>query len=208
MNQNLFSFFLLNNLHLQAYVILWVPKIMITEFSKYGVTLRRLTEDKIEMVRNWRNDPKISRFMDFRDFITPEMQKKWFAKIDNENNYYFIINYKDREIGLTNVRDIDYGNLSGEGGIFIYEDEFLNTDVPYRVIFALNDFCFDELKLEKMVAHIMSDNKRAINFNLLLGYKAENSVQNEDPVKKLTYWLEKNDYFRQRDRFARVLLKR
>ncbi|MCQ2049768.1 MAG: GNAT family N-acetyltransferase [Candidatus Saccharibacteria bacterium] len=181
---------------------------MITEFSKYGVTLRRLTEDKIEMVRNWRNDPKISRFMDFRDFITPEMQKKWFAKIDNENNYYFIVNYKDREIGLTNVRDIDYGNLSGEGGIFIYEDEFLNTDVPYRVIFALNDFCFDELKLEKMVAHIMSDNKRAINFNLLLGYKAENSVQNEDTVKKLTYWLEKNDYFRQRDRFARVLLKR
>lgn len=183
-------------------------RIMFAEFSKYEVTLKRLTEDKIEMVRNWRNDPKISKFMEFRDHITPEMQKKWFAKVDNENNYYFIICYKGKEIGLTNVRDIDYTLSFGEGGIFVYEDEFLNTDVPYRVIFALNDFCFDELKLEKMVAHIMSDNKRAINFNLLLGYKAEKKPQNEGSVEKLTYWLEKNDYFRQRDRFARVLLKR
>ena len=48
-------------------------------FEKYGVKLERLTADKIELVRNWRNDPKISQYMEFRDHITAEMQKKWFA---------------------------------------------------------------------------------------------------------------------------------
>ena len=40
-------------------------------FEKYGITLKRLTVDKIELVRNWRNDPKISQYMEFRDYITP-----------------------------------------------------------------------------------------------------------------------------------------
>ena len=30
---------------------------------KYGVCLNRLTETDIELVRNWRNDPKISQYM-------------------------------------------------------------------------------------------------------------------------------------------------
>ncbi len=171
-------------------------------FEKYGVTLKRLTVDKIELVRNWRNDPKISQYMEFRDYITPEMQVKWFAKIDNENNYYFIIDYKGSEIGLTNVKDVDYAKKTGEGGIFIYDDSFLNSDVPFRVIFALNDFCFDELHLEKMIAHIMSDNKHAIDFNRVLGYKKDSSSPES---VKMTYILTKEDYLKQRNRFAKLL---
>lgn len=180
------------------------------EFSKYGVTLRRLTADKIELVRHWRNDPKISQYMEYREHITAEMQKKWFAKVDNDCNYYFIICFDGKEIGLTNVKDVNRAEGTGEGGIFIYEDEYLNTDVPFRVIFALNDFCFDELKLESMVAHIMSDNKRAVDFNVLLGYKkleCEENAKNDAPVSKLTYILKKNDYFTKRNRFAKVLIR-
>ncbi len=170
--------------------------------EKYGVTLKRLTVDKIELVRNWRNDPKISQYMEFRDYITPEMQAKWFAKINNDQNYYFIIEYKGKEIGLTNVKDIDYGAKTGEGGIFIYDDSFLNSDIPFRVIFALNDFCFDELHLEKMIAHIMSDNKRAIDFNRVLGYKKDESSPESG---KMVYILTKEDYLKQRNRFAKLL---
>ena len=167
-------------------------------FEKYGVKLVRLTADKIELVRNWRNDPKISQYMEFRDHITPEMQKKWFASIDNENNYYFIINYKGGDVGLTNVKDVDYAKKTGEGGIFIYEDSLLNSDIPFRVIFALNDFCFEELGLETMVAHIMDDNQRAIDFNLVLGYKKSSDSKG----LKSTYFLNKAYYFKCRSRFA------
>lgn len=169
-------------------------------FEKYGIKLVRLTADKIELVRNWRNDPKISQYMEFRDHITPEMQKKWFASIDNKNNYYFIINYKDQDVGLTNVKDVDYAKKTGEGGIFIYEDSLLNSDIPFRVIFALNDFCFENLQLEKMIAHIMDDNQRAIDFNLLLGYKKAE----ESKPPKSTYFLDKDIYFEHRKRFARL----
>ena len=50
-------------------------------FKRYDIILERLTLDKIELVRNWRNDPKISQYMDFKEYISPEMQLNWFIKL-------------------------------------------------------------------------------------------------------------------------------
>lgn len=160
------------------------------EISGYGVTLRRLTEDKIEMVRNWRNDPKIQQYMEFRDYITPEMQKKWFERINNDNNYYFIIVYEGKEIGLINIRDIDYEKKTGEPGIFIYDDEYLNTDVPMRASFCMGDFIWGTLKLEKMHIHVLRDNKRAIIMNKAFGYKL---ADGQEDVENQLYLLTKEN---------------
>lgn len=152
---------------------------MITEISNYGITLRRLTEDKIEMVRNWRNDPKIQKFMDFKDYITPDMQLSWFKKIDNENNYYFIILWQNKEVGLINVKDIDFINKTGETGIFIYDDDCLDSDVALRASLCRDDFIWDVLKLEKLYIHIMKDNIRAIKYNLLRGFYLDQGQENK-----------------------------
>lgn len=156
------------------------------KITGYGVTLRRLTEDKIEMVRNWRNDPIIQQYMEFREYITSEMQKRWFERINNENNYYFIIVYEGKEIGLINIRDIDYEAKDGESGIFIYDVEYLNSDVPLRALFCMNDFVWETLKLERMHCHVLRDNKKAIIMNKALGYRLGNS---QDDVENQLYIL-------------------
>lgn len=161
------------------------------EISKYGVTLRRLTVDKIEMIRQWRNDPKIVKFMEYKEFITPEMQEVWFEKINNEQNYFFLIIVDNQEIGLINVKDIDSRQLEGEAGIFIYDDNYYNSTVSFQASFALYDFCFDTLRLDRVVAHMLKENKRAIKFNKLIGYKI---VSGQDDVKNQLYCLIKSDY--------------
>lgn len=172
------------------------------EINNYGITLRRLTRDKIEMVRNWRNDPKIQRFMEFRDYITPEMQQKWFDRINNDNNYYFIIVFRGKEIGLTNIKDIDYEKGTGEGGIFIYDDEYLNSDISFRCAMCTGDFIFYTLKLKLSLAHICRDNKRAIQYNKLLGLKlAENQENNYNQL----YTLNKEDFEKSAAKIKRLL---
>jgi RimJ/RimL family protein N-acetyltransferase len=172
------------------------------EITKYGVTLKRLTEDKLEMTRNWRNDPKISQYMEFQDYITPEMQAAWFKKIDNEHNYYFIIEYDNKEIGLTNIRDIDYTKKEGEGGIYIYDDNYLNTTVSYQAILCLMDFVFEDLKLDRMIAHIRQDNKRAIKYNLILGYVKQPDQEN---ILNQLYIVSAEDYFTAKKKILRLL---
>lgn len=157
------------------------------EISNYGVTLRRLTEDKIEMIRNWRNDPKIAQYMEYKEYISPEMQKKWFDKINNDNNYYFLIVVDNKEIGLINIRDIDYEKREGEGGIYIYDDEYLNSDISFRSVLLLFDFGFEKLGLEQITAHVLKSNKRAIKYNIAIGYQIVNyNDLNENQLYVLT----------------------
>lgn len=172
------------------------------EIKKYDVILQRLTADKCEMVRNWRNDPKISRYMEYQEYITPEMQMKWFEKINNDQNYYFIIVYDKKEIGLINVKDIDAQNRTGEEGIFIYDDDYLNSDISFRSSLAIDDFCFEDLQLEKIWAHIRKDNKRAITYNQLFGFKLQ---ENQENILNQLYALEKEEYFKKRERIKNIL---
>ena len=171
------------------------------KLEKYGVTLTRLTHNKIEMVRNWRNDPKISKFMEFRDYITPEMQEKWFQKIDNDNNFFFIIEYERKEIGVSNIKDIDYEQKTGEGGIYIYDDTYLNSDVAFRVSLCICDFFFEKLNLNRKIAHILNDNKKAIKYNLMLGFEKQ---PNQEDIYNQLYYLEKENYFKKRTFISRL----
>lgn len=171
------------------------------KITNYGIILSRLTEYKIEVVRNWRNDPKIAQYMEFKDYITPKMQLDWFKKINNDNNYFFIIEFEGREIGLINVKEIDNDEKMGEGGIFIYDDNYLNSDVSFRASLCLNDFCFETLQLKRMKAHILRNNKRAIQFNKFLGYKI---AENQDGILNQLYYLTKDDYSIKKEKIIKL----
>ena len=76
--------------------------------KKFGITFKRLEKNDIELLRQWRNAPSISQYMEYREHITPEMQEEWFESVNNNNNLYFIIEYKGKKIGPTNGKDIDW----------------------------------------------------------------------------------------------------
>ena len=171
------------------------------KLEKYDIVLNRLTHDKIEMIRNWRNSSKIARFMEFREYITPEMQEKWFKSIDNENNFFFIIEYEKKEIGLINIKDVDYEQKTGEGGIFIFDDAYLNSDVSFRANLCISDFFFETLGMEKLIVHILSDNKRAIKYNLMFGYEKQ---PNQEKINNQLYCLEKEIYFKKRSLICKL----
>ena len=173
----------------------------------YGVTLRRLTHDKIEMLRQWRNDPKIQQFMVYREYITPEMQEKWFEKINNDNNFYFIIEYEGREVGMINIKDVDYEKKTGEPGIFLYDDSLWNSDVGMRVSLCFDEFIWDTLKLESTYCHVLAANKRAMQFNMLFGCEVAPGYENSDIVKLIRYREKAIQPNPRLDRIKRVLKK-
>jgi len=173
----------------------------------YGVKLHRLTEDKLELLRRWRNDPKIQKYMGYREHITADMQKVWFQKINNKHNYYFIIEYEGKEIGCINIKDIDYEQKTGEPGIFIWDDDYLNTDVPIRASILQGDFIWDTLRLESQHIHVLKSNTRAIQNNLYWGYKL---LPNQEDVELQSYVLTKEDMLKNKvktDRLKKILLK-
>ncbi len=170
--------------------------------ENYEICLKPLTGRKIEMVRQWRNDPKISQYMWYKEYITQEMQQKWFERINNPNNYYFIIEFEKKEVGLINIKEIAYDKKEGETGLFIYDDSYLNTDIPFRASLCMGDFTIYLFRLHGTYVHVLKTNKKAAMYNKMIGYKL---IENQEKVENQLYYITRDSYFKQREYILNLL---
>ncbi len=138
--------------------------------ERYGVALERMTEQHLEMVRQWRTSPEIARFMVHQDPITPEMQRSWFASRDANRDLHFIIWHCGVPCGLSDIKAIDWTAKTFVGGLFM-TPAYWATDVPLRVTFCASDFAYFHLELEASYCKVLKTNKRALRYNLSLGYQ-------------------------------------
>lgn len=152
--------------------------------QKYGITLTRLKEQDIELVRTKRNSTDINSLMHVQEIISTEMQKKWFASINNIYNNYFIINYNNQKIGLVNGKNSDYEKRQSEGGMFIWEKKYWGTVIPAMCSVMMTDFTFLINGFEKNYIKILKSNINSINYNKQLGYV----VSDEYPLDDETQW--------------------
>lgn len=175
-------------------------------FERYGMTLRRLAEADIEMLRNWRNAPGISCRMTTQQYITPAAQKAWFDSIkDRDDAYYFITCHKGIPGGYACIKNIDWDKRCGEPGGFSYiTDGEGCASLPYVFYgaLAMYDLFFEELQLNSTYIHVLSDNRSALRFNRSLGY-VHVPDKDKDGVKYFT--LTKADYFIARDALLKTL---
>ncbi len=139
--------------------------------SRYGVKLIKLQQEHIELLRTWRNAEKISRFMEFRDHITPKMQQRWFEGLSNEADFYFMIEYRGSLVGMIHASGIDWKQGRGDAGLFIYEDRYLSTYTPVLASLCMVDLFFGVFTLERLYAKVMRNNPVAEAYNSNLGFK-------------------------------------
>ena len=159
----------------------------------YQVKLVTIDASDLDMLRLWRNDPKISQHMLSQDIISKEQQERWFEKVSQDSSQrHFIIWYKDKPIGAANLKALDGKSLEStsaiEPGLYIYEDKYRANLLAFAPTLLLNDFSFYDIGVEKLKAVVLAENQAALNYNQKLGYK----IVNEGPLievelEKLSY---------------------
>ena len=161
--------------------------------EQYGVKYTRVTEQDIELIRYWRNQPFIRDTMQFKEYITPEMQNKWFEKINNKYNYYFIIEADTKKIGLINCKDTDPNTRIAEGGIFIWDQNYWGTSIPVLASLTILECMYEVLNVSaRSIVVVAKNNTRALIFNKLLGYEIFEEYKNDLFYKLI---LTKEHYF-------------
>jgi len=160
--------------------------------EQYGISLKRIEYEDIELIRKWRNHPDIRKSMEFKKRITVDMQRQWFDSINNPYNYYFLIHYQNKPMGVINCKNINLKDAHGEGGIFVWD----HSGGEYLPVFAslcLLNVVFSELQMfNKSFVKIHRDNKKAIIFNKSLGYVL---VPGQEKIAFQYYVLTREDYF-------------
>jgi UDP-4-amino-4,6-dideoxy-N-acetyl-beta-L-altrosamine N-acetyltransferase len=159
--------------------------------SLFGVKLIRLIENDIELVRKWRNSPDIGRYMSYKEYITPEMQKAWFSSVNNIYNHHYIIEYKKKKIGLISSKNVNWDERSSEGGMFIWDKKYIDSFVPLLASFCLLESGFAFLKWKTSYINVLRSNPAAINYALNLGYVL---CYGQENVENQKYFLTKQSY--------------
>lgn len=146
----------------------------------YQVELHPVEASHLELLRAWRNDPAISQFMLSDDKISEEQQLAWFKKIQRDNaQRHFVIYYKGNPIGSANIKACGV-NVSLaqakviEPGLYIGEEKYRHNILAFSPTLVLNDYCFDVLGVEKLIAVVKANNQAALKYNQQLGYKIVN----------------------------------
>lgn len=148
-----------------------------SQLTGYQVTLRKVAEQDLDLLRKWRNLPEISQFMLSNEPITAEQQNAWFKKIQRDDSQcHFIIYYKEKPIGSANLKARGKGlSLLAaqciEPGLYIAEPLYRNNIVAFAPTLLLNDFCFDTLKCDHLRAVVKAENSAALKYNFKLGYQ-------------------------------------
>jgi len=158
--------------------------------QKGDIRFIRLREEDIDIVRKWRNSQEITQFMEFRDFISEEMQQEWFESVDTIYNLYFIIEYKGEKVGLINGKNVNWEEMSMEAGVFYWKKELYNSEVPIIATLIFGDLGVISSGLTTY-AHILRDNSRAVRFNKMIGFELCDDQEN---VENQLYKMSKESY--------------
>jgi UDP-4-amino-4,6-dideoxy-N-acetyl-beta-L-altrosamine N-acetyltransferase len=157
--------------------------------SQYDVRLIRVQAEHLTLILRWRNNDWVRKNMFVQDILQEKDQLAWFNSINNASNYYFIIEYLGEKVGLIHAKNFSEEDGIGEGGIFIGEYDYLETWASVMASICLLNFIFAKTNINRSMVRVQAHNRRAISYNLKLGYKIDYEDANE-----LRMILDKEDF--------------
>ncbi len=157
--------------------------------SQYDVRLIRVQAEHLSLILKWRNNDWVRKNMFVQDILQEKDQLDWFNSINNASNYYFIIEYLGEKVGLIHAKNFSEEDGIGEGGIFIGEYDYLETWASVMASICLLNFIFAKTNINRSMVRVQAHNRRAISYNLKLGYKIDFEDANE-----LRMILDKEDF--------------
>jgi RimJ/RimL family protein N-acetyltransferase len=146
------------------------------------IVLRPITYDDTDLIVNWRNQPFIMDKMINRAPFTVAGHQEWLrTMVETGKVAQFIIIEKDRNraIGSTFLRDIDYDFEKAEYGIFIGERDAWGQGFGTEAAKMMLDHAFSRLKLHKVFMRLLADNIAAEKSYQKAGFTREAYLRDE-----------------------------
>lgn len=136
-------------------------------------TLRPITENDAEITLAWRQSDRAKLLQ--RGAQTIDEQRAWIVAKLKTNELNFIIEYKDKPVGMIALHDISQIHKSVQmGRLLIGETKWVGSvPVAFEADLLLCDYAFDVLKMHKIYGDVMVDNHGMIKTRLYLGYKQD-----------------------------------
>ena len=137
-------------------------------------SLRNIRPDDKDKIREWRNLPKVADYMYTDHVISPEEHAAWFARVFNDPKYkYWIIVCDGEDVGVANLYAIDQTHRRCYWAFYVVSPNVRGKGVGSFVEYAVLNYVFDELKLEKLCCEVLSFNAGVVEMHRKFGFSQE-----------------------------------
>lgn len=127
-----------------------------------------IEEKHLQKILEWRTTEEITRFMYTDIEYNLDNQKKWFKKIqEDENGRYWLIEYKSEIIGFVSITDIEWVHKRGTWNFYIGNMKYAML-AGFLGAYVYN-YAFLELGLEKLSGEVMDINESVKKIHIKQG---------------------------------------
>lgn len=134
-------------------------------------TVRRMREEDLDLVRGWRNHPKVRSFMLTQHEITPLEHRSWYERRSKDENYALLmIEEHDEALGCV-VFSKAGSDSAAEWSFYVKPSSPAKTGT--RVCTVALDYAFHELNVHKVVGQVLDYNNGSIRVHQRLGFSRE-----------------------------------
>jgi len=134
----------------------------------------KIKEEHLEIIRKWRTDPDVSRFMYTDPSISPGEQKRWYEKIQKDaSKRYWIIKSDDEYVGLVNFYDIDERNKRCSWAYYLGEAKHRGKGFGREIELNILSHAFDERGYNKLCCEVFAENEIVVKIHQKYGSKIE-----------------------------------
>jgi UDP-4-amino-4,6-dideoxy-N-acetyl-beta-L-altrosamine N-acetyltransferase len=132
-----------------------------------------LDDGEAELVRQWRNDISVRRWMYQDHLITPEEHERFLAGLaEDRRNRYWLVVRRGTPVGVVSLNRIDEAN--GNAYLGIYADPSGMARGNGAVLIAcLRYAAFDMLGLHTLKLEVVAENEKAVDFYRKHGFEQE-----------------------------------
>lgn len=142
--------------------------------EKLNLRWKKITENDLEMIMNWRMEPEITKYMYTDPKLTIEEQKRWFEKISGKDDeFYWILEADETPCGFLNFTNWDKDADIIHTGSYIAVKEKRSMRLSADLQFGMYEFAFERLGVNKLCQEVLGNNISVVRLNERLGIKLE-----------------------------------
>jgi RimJ/RimL family protein N-acetyltransferase len=147
--------------------------------------LKGLNPEYFDYIIKWRNDRNVNRFLNQKQPLTYESQKKWYEEyLQKSDEIMYVMHDKESgipfgTIGLSQFDTKERHCLQVR--LLVGDAKYLGTKHFVDAYLTFYGYLFSDLGVEKCYTHSVEANKKVVNFGKRLGY-----IENE-PAKYPQY---------------------
>lgn len=138
--------------------------------------LRAIGAHELDLMRVWRNDPKVRANMYTRHEISEEEHREWWRQTSERNDReYFMYERDGSPMGIVGFSEIDRENANSSWAFYAAPDAVRGTGS--RMEYLALEYAFDRMRLHKLHCEVLAFNGPVIALHQKFGFQIEGRLR-------------------------------